>query len=253
VRTSADGWPSSTTVVVPAIRFSAPAPPDALGATASADARVSAVPFPPPPPSGSSPLLTRRGLLATAAGTLVAASGCTSTGGSGPGGVRRPAEEATDPDVAVAADALADRRAALDVLAGTTARHPRLTDLLAATVLVLEDHVGLLTDAVPGSAGSPTPATGAPPTTTHPTTDPTAGPERANGTGRAAVRVPRDRGRALAAAAAELRSLATATKRHAFAAESGAFARLLGSMAAAATQQAVRLEQSSRGRGGPAR
>jgi hypothetical protein len=209
-------------------------------------------PSPHPSPLGCSSLLTRRGLLATATGALVAATGCTSADGSGPSGVRRPAEEATDPDVGLAAEALADRRAALASIAATTARHPQLTDVLAATVLVLEDHVGLLADAVPGSAGRSTPATGAP-STTDPTTDPTAAPGRPDEAAQPTARVPRDRGRALLAAAAGQRALTTATKRHAFAAESGAFARLLGSMAAAATQQAVRLEQSSSGSGERAR
>jgi hypothetical protein len=49
--------------------------------------------------------------------------------------------------------------------------------------------------------------------------------------------VPGDRARALRQVVTAERDLALATKRHAFRAQSGAFARLLGSMAAAAAQQ----------------
>lgn len=214
---------------------------DTLEDTRSRRARVGAVPSPSPTPGP--PRLTRRGLLVTATGALAVATGCTSTGTSGAGGVRRPAEP--DPDIALAAEALADRRAALDAIAATTDRHPQLSDVLAATVLVLENHAHLLADAVPGSAGAgPRPSGG-------PGGSPAAGAghDTTPAPGRARP-VPRDQARALAAEAAAQRTLATATKRHAFAAESGAFARLLGSMAAAATQQAVRLEESGADRQG---
>jgi len=195
---------------------------------------------PSPSPAPSPPRLTRRGLLVTATGALVVAAGCTSAETAGAGGVRRPAEP--DPDIALAAEALADRRAALDAIAATTARHPQLADVLAATVLVLENHAGLLAEAVPGSAGAGARPSGGPDAAADPGAG--EGASATPGPGPAA-RVPRDRGRALAAEAAAQRTLATATKRHAFAAASGTFARLLGSMAAAAAQQAVRLEESS--------
>jgi hypothetical protein len=133
--------------------------------------------------------------------------------------------------VTVAAEALANQREMLDLLAATRKRHGRLSRRLAPVVAAHEAHEALLAEAVPkGLSASPT---------TSPSPSPDGSARR--------TRVPRNRARALDQVAQRERELTTATKRHAFSAESGAFARLLGSMAAAAAQHATTLSEGSAG------
>ncbi|HEX6486562.1 MAG TPA: hypothetical protein VF012_07600 [Nocardioidaceae bacterium] len=168
--------------------------------------------------------------LAAAAGTALA--GCTEDGQPPrPKAQPSPVVASVDPDVAVAAEALASQQEMLDLLDATGKRHRDLSAQLAPVVATHQAHADLLADAVPkGVSVSPSP-----------TTSP-----RSRG-GR--HEVPRSRARALAKVVEAEQQLATVTKRQAFRAESGAFARLLGSMAAAAAQSAAALV-SAGGTGG---
>lgn len=194
-----------------------------------------------PPPSRSLPSarLSRRAVLAAmaavATGTL---TGCTSE----PQERRRdaepaPVEPSVDPDVKTAAEALAGQQAILELLAATRERHRRLSGLLAPAVAAHEAHVAMLSDAVPDKAS----ASSAPSSSlsSSPSETPSSGPSAGNGTRR--TRVPRDLAQALDDVVAAEQALTTATKVHAFRAQSGAFARLLGSMAAASAQFAAAL------------
>lgn len=178
--------------------------------------------------------VSRRAVLATTAGaTGLAVSGCTL---GGPrerprrgGDDSAPPEE--DPDVAVATEALAAVETVLALAVATGSRHPDLAAGIADTVAVHERHGSLLVDAVPGAArprptNSPTEAGS--PGSPDPTTTPSP-----------TVDVPRSPARALARLVAAERTLVSEGKRLAFAAQSGAFARVLGSLAASAAQQAV--------------
>jgi hypothetical protein len=145
-----------------------------------------------------------------------------------------PAEEPrTDPDVPLAAAVLAAEQSLVDRVDATLAAHPRLERVLAATRDVHAAHVDLLADAAPGG-GSPSPSAGAsagsPPATEEPPQVP---------------QVPRDPARALRALARHEDELSLADKRNAFSAESGSFARVLASMAAAAAQQAAVLRATT--------
>jgi hypothetical protein len=190
--------------------------------------------------------MTRRAALAAAAGLSVGAVvGCTpqrqGRRGEEP---PEPVEPEVDPDVAVAAEALANQEQILELLGATGERHPGLARALAPVVAAHEAHAALLADAVP------------PEVTAEPTTSPTvspapdgpAAPESPDSSpspdGRRA-QVPRNPARALDRVVAAERELATATKQHAFRARSGGFARLLASMAAAAAQHEVVLASST--------
>jgi hypothetical protein len=186
--------------------------------------------------------MTRRGALAAAAGLAASAVvGCT------PQRQRRrgeeppePVEPEVDPDVLVAAEALANQEQILDLLGATGERHPGLARRLAPLVAAHEAHAALLADAVPPDvAAGPT---------TSPTTSPATSPSPTSGPDADPTRVPRNRARAIDRVVAAERELATATKQHAFRARSGGFARLLGSMAAAAAQhEAVLASQTPAG------
>ncbi len=176
------------------------------------------------------PALRRR----TALGGLVAL-GTAVTGCSGgtdrpaaPGGTRSgsssPAATATDPDVALAAAALASERHVLAMVRAALHRHRDQRELLRATRDVHLAHVRLLADAVPG---------GAPSTAGGPVPVPAARPEEA-----------------LRAVARAEDRLAESNRRSAFHARSGAFARVLASMAAAAGQQSAVLRAHTGGRPG---
>jgi hypothetical protein len=193
--------------------------------------------------------MTRRAALAAAAGLSVGAVvGCTSQrqgrrGEEPP----EPVEPEVDPDVAVAAEALANQEQILELLGATGERHPGLGRALAAVVAAHEAHAALLADAVP------------PEVTAEPTTSPTASPAPGGADTQATpespegspspdgrrTQVPRNPARALDRVVAAERELATATKQHAFRARSGGFARLLASMAAAAAQHEVVLASSA--------
>lgn len=172
--------------------------------------------------------LSRRAVLATVCAVAGAAlAGCT------PERQRRrrgedapePVEPRVDPDVLVTAQALSNQQQVLDLLDATQQRHPRLTRQLAPVVAAHEAHAALLAEAVPADVSA------------SPSTSPSP-----DGT----TTVPRRRRQALARVVTAERELATATKRHAFRAQSGAFARLLGSMAAAAAQHEVVLSTAGR-------
>ena len=193
-----------------------------------------AAPLPSPSPSRGA-VLTRRAALLGVTATATAACSPYSFDRQR----RRPAPPSptveptpeVDPDVELAATVLAAEQEMLDRLDRTVERHRRLARVLAGTRAVHEAHVALLADAVPdpdAAAADPFPS-------------PT-GPDRR--------RVPADPLRALRDLARREDELSTADKRSAFAAESGAFARVLASMAAAAAQQATVL-RDARPRGGP--
>jgi hypothetical protein len=139
---------------------------------------------------------------------------------------RRRVEMKVDPDVAVAADALAGQKAVLELIAATRQRHKGLARVLMPALTTQQAHVAVLARAVPDDV-SPSPST-------SPSPSP-SGPDRRTS-------VPGDQGRALEKVVRAEQDLRTSTKRLAFNAESGAFARILGSMAAAAAQHAAVLE-----------
>ena len=179
--------------------------------------------------------------------TAVVVSGCT------PRGIdRRPRARAsaptsprTDPDVALAAAVLTDEQDMLDRVLATLRRHPRLEPLLAGARAAHQAHVDLLTDAVPERARSssvPSPSDG-----TSPSVSPSVSPPVAPSAG-ASPRVPARAPAALAALADQEDRLALLGRRSAFTAESGAFARVLASMAAAASQQSVTLAAAAQDR-----
>lgn len=193
--------------------------------------------MPNPSRATTGPRLSRRTALAALAAAAGGGLAACTAGGEGPS--RRQAAPSTaqpqlDPDVVVAADALEAQSAVLELVRATAERHPRLRGPLAPVLAAHEAHVALLADAAPeapvGSAaatasGSPSPAA-------------SDGPfPEARGDRRTPV--PREPARALQRLVAAEQELATTTKRHAFRAQSGAFARVLGSMAAAAAQHAV--------------
>lgn len=154
-----------------------------------------------------------------AALTAAAASACT-TGGTGRGaGVRAAPRRAPEgPDVALAARVLRDEQAMLDRVVATVRAHPRLAGAVAGARAAHRAHVALLGRAVPDDVPSPSAETN-----------------------RGTPRVPDRPGPALAALARAEGRLGAAGRRSALSAESGAFARILASMAAAASQQAGHL------------
>ena len=142
-------------------------------------------------------------------------------------------EPRSDPDVPLAAAVLDAEQGLVDRIDATVAAHPRLERVLAGTREVHAAHVALLADAAPGEPS---------PTASPPASDDASG--GASPTEEASPRVPGDPARALRALARHEDELSLADKRSAFAAESGGFARVLGSMAAAAAQQAAVLRAS---------
>ncbi len=200
---------------------------------------------PVPAPSA----LTRRTALggAAAAGAVVV-TGCT------PSGIdRRPRKSAraapttpdADPDVTLAATVLADEQAMLDRIAATVARHPGLDGRLAGARAAHQAHVDLLTKAVPDDARlSPgaSPSQDATPAVS-PSVSPSVAPSP---TGTPSV--PARPSRALAVLANEEDRLSLVGRRSAFAARSGAFARVLASMSASAAQHAAALSDATGGR-----
>jgi hypothetical protein len=149
-------------------------------------------------------------------------------------------ETRADPDVALAAEVLVAEQALLDRIDATVARHPRLEQLLTAVRESHAAHIALLSDAVPddarSAAASPTPSPAADPLAPSP-----APSHDADEAGSDALRVPRDADRAVRVIAHDEDELGRANRTSAFTAESGSFARVLSSMAAAAAQQSVAL------------
>ena len=174
------------------------------------------------------PAVSRRAALAAALGAAAVGTACTPDPADPESG-ERPRERAAEPlpDVTLAATVVADEQALLDRIDATLARYPRLERVLSDARAAHAAHVALLEDAAPADA-APSPAPTAP--------------------GR--VRVPGDAARAVRAIARREDELSLVDKRSAFAAESGAFARVLASMAASAAQQAVVLRAASVSSGG---
>lgn len=173
------------------------------------------------------PSVSRRTALVAAVGAVAVGTACTPNSANKPAG--RAAKESTPeplPDVALAMTVVADEQDLLDRIDAAVARHPRLEGTLSGARAAHAAHIALLEDA---AAGSPSPS-----------------PEEsasADGTAeeRGRDRVPGDPTRAVRALARREDELALVVRRSAFAAESGAFARVLGSMAASAAQQATLL------------
>lgn len=146
-----------------------------------------------------------------------------------------------DPDATVASMALANEQATLDAVEATAARHPQLAEILAPVIAAHNEHLGLLADAAPDPATDAATGSGAidsgaaASSSPNPSGPAEPGPRR--------YRVPRAPQAALAGLSAREQNLSTSTKRHAFVAQSGAFARLLASMAASAAQHAVVLDR----------
>ncbi len=157
----------------------------------------------------------------TALGGLVVGTGAVLTGCTAASGVRHkspsPSPAPEDPDVTLAAAVLGQEQAMLDQVVATARRHPRLTGAVAGARAAHRAHVALLTRAVPTGGA----ARGAAP--------------------RRVLHVPKAPGAALAALAHAEDRLAGTGRDHALAARSGAFARVLASMAAAAAQQSTHL------------
>ncbi|MDQ3616887.1 MAG: hypothetical protein M3393_09730 [Actinomycetota bacterium] len=129
-----------------------------------------------------------------------------------------------DPDIALAVAALTEERSALDALEATASRHRRLMARLSPVIETHRAHVSLLAKAAPDD----------------PSDAPSATPRRRSGAA-PSFRVPREEEASRKELVTAEVALSTAQRRHAFAAESGAFARLLASMAAAAAQHAAEL------------
>jgi hypothetical protein len=187
--------------------------------------------------------LSRRTAMGLAAAGVVVATGCT------PSGVDRRARPqpsrsaepapAQDPDVALAATVLTGEQAMLDRVLATARRHPGVAPALAEVETMHRAHVRLLTDAVPDdgrsrASASASASASAPSAAASPAPSESGSPA-----------VPGRPGAALALLASEEQRLGRIGKRSAFAAESGAFARVLASMAAAAGQQAVALNAAA--------
>jgi hypothetical protein len=138
-------------------------------------------------------------------------------------------EPRTDPDVALAAQVLSAEQAVLDRVEQTLAAHPRLERLLGPVRDGHAAHVDLLAEAAPdepdaSASGSPSPG---------------AVLSEADESAETSGRVPRDAARALRAVAEAEDELSRSNRTSAFTAQSGSFARVLASMAAAAAQQSV--------------
>lgn len=204
-----------------------------------------------PAPERPGPRLTRRAALVSVA--AVGLVGCTPERGLD----RRrreedpaPVEPRVDPDVAVAAEVLAAENAVLALVRATVERHPALADRLDTVAATHEAHVALLDDAVPEEAtAAPSPTASAPVPAASPSPAASGSPAASVSPSPAApeTAVPRNRGRALRQVAAAEQDLATRTKQQAFKAQSGAFARVLGSMAASAAQHAALLAPAAEG------
>lgn len=142
--------------------------------------------------------------------------------------------------MALAAAALAAQADMISRLRATVDRHPGLTGVLAPVLRAHEAHAALLADAVPEEARSSPAATPGAASSAGSTAFP-AGPEERR------TLVPRAPARALRQLTGAEEELATVTRRHAFKARSGAFARVLGSMAASSAQYAAVLAGPVRG------
>jgi hypothetical protein len=210
------------------------------------------------------PALDRRHALGVLGAGLAATvlSSCTPGGKPEPLPPVREPTPGVDPDVVVAGDTLAAEREMLEAIDATMARHQGLQPLLAPVAAVHQAHVDLLTRAVPGSSTSPSANPSASPSAgpsflASPSAAPPGSPAGASPSGSpsgsaspSTSGVPRDPDRALRRLARHEDRLSLFDKQQAFTARSGAFARLLASMAAAAAQQAMGLGHRPNGTGG---
>lgn len=178
-------------------------------------------------PPSPEPGLHRR----TALGALVAlgavTAGCTrqpeQQAPSAP--VRKPEE---DPDVTLVSGVLTAEQGVLDLVESAIQRHRDLRPLLTPIRDAHQAHIQLLAAAVPKTGkASPSPS---------PSASASAAPSPA-------VTAPSRPARALAAVVRAEDNLCLVDKRSAFAAQSGAFARILASMAASAAQQSAVLRR----------
>ena len=187
--------------------------------------------------------LSRRTALGGVVATTAAAlSGCRPRGIDRRPKARRPttASPDVDPDVTLAATVLADEQRMLDQVLATLARHPGLEAVLTGPRSAHQAHVHLLTDAVPDRDRLTSPAS--PAAGASPSVSPSVAPSTA------APRVPARVPVALATLAGAEDQLSLLGRRSAFTAQSGAFARVLASMAASASQQSVALSAAARER-----
>ncbi|MGH3445706.1 MAG: hypothetical protein ACRDPB_10065 [Nocardioidaceae bacterium] len=151
------------------------------------------------------------------------------------------------PDVLLAAQVLSNEQAVLDRIDATVAAYPGLVDRLASARVGHLAHVRLLTKAVPdrvrpGASPSASPSPSRAGAGTLSPSPAAASPSPSS----SSPPVPRDSHRALRSLAQHEEQLAMDDKRSAFAAQSGAFARVLASMGAAAAQQSAVLSEHSR-------
>lgn len=203
------------------------------------------------------PVLDRRHALGVLGVGLAATvlSGCTPGGKPEPLPPVREPTPGVDPDVVVAGDTLAAEREMLDAIDATMARHQGLEPLLTPVAAVHRAHVELLTRAVPESPSaspSASPSFLASPSAAPPGSPAGASPASSpsGSASPSSSRVPRDPDRAVRRLARHEDRLSLFDKQQAFTARSGAFARLLASMAAAAAQQASGLGHRPDGTGG---
>lgn len=185
--------------------------------------------MPTPPPVRRTVGLTRRTAVggAAAIGTAVV-TGCTSSDADRKPRPTPSKSADSDPDVALAATALADEQRLLDLVTATLDRHPALASVLSGARAVHRAHVDLLTEAVPDQ----------PSASASPSATPSATPST--------PRVPARPAAALAALSRAEDGVSRSGRRNALAAQSGAFARVLASIAAAAAQQSVALADAAR-------
>ena len=183
----------------------------------------------PPAPS-----VTRRTALVAVAGSAASVAACSPNASRAR--ARRPPRRTTETNppphhhAQQTATRLGAETPALDLVDATIARFPRLEDALSPARDAHTAHIALLQDAAPDE---PLPTAG-------PSDTATEAPERS-------FEVPPDRRRAVKRLARHEEDLALIDKRSAFAAESGAFARVLASMAASAAQQAAVLDRIAEG------
>lgn len=125
----------------------------------------------------------------------------------------------------------------LEALQATTTRHRKLGRLLGPMVEAHTTHIDLLAEAAPDGTAEG-----------HPTVTPSGRPSSAVG-GRTGV--PGNVRRALTTLLSQEEELTVSARRHALVAESGAFARLLASMAASSAQNAAVLADAAGKAGRP--
>jgi hypothetical protein len=168
------------------------------------------------------PGLTRRTVLASTLAIGVLASGCTTAGSAGQRARLARAMPRFRPDVGLALRVLEREQAALALAAASLPGHTALGETVRTVTHVHERHIRVLARALP--KGAPRPRSRIPPVT---------------------LPVPHDGHQLLLALADRENRLAEANRQSALLADSGALARLLGSMAAAAAQLSTSLAEQA--------